>query len=380
MQNRLFKNDGKGNFTLDAAAFPGTVNGVNTGVAISYDFNHDGYPDLFIGGRSAPQKYGVNPSSYLYVNDGKGHFIDKTQSLCPAIANIGMVTGAVWADVAGDKEKELVITGEWMTPRIFSVHKDHFEEIKTNLSNMYGWWRTVAVADLNADGKEDLILGNVGENFYLHPGATTPVKLWITDFDQNGSADRIMTYTINGKDLPVFLKHDMEDQIPSLKKQNLKHSDYARKSIQELFPAGVIKNAQVKEFNYTPSCIAFNKGNGQFSISPLPSMVQLSSVNAIQCMDVNGDGFPDLVLAGNDFDFPPQFGRLDASFGHVLLNDGKGHFTWLQPGESGLEVMGQVRDIKNITGNGRNRLLFLQNDEYPALYEISKPVKLTTKN
>ncbi len=380
MQNRLFKNDGKGNFTLDAAAFPGTINGVNTGVAIAYDFNHDGYPDLFIGGRSAPQKYGFDPASYLYVNDGKGHFTDKTQSLCPAIANIGMVTGAVWADVAGDKEKELVITGEWMTPRIFSVQKDHFEEIKTNLSNMYGWWRTVAVADLNADGKEDLILGNVGENFYLHPNATTPVKLWITDFDQNGSPDRIMTYTINGKDLPVFLKHDMEDQIPSLKKQNLKHSDYARKSIQELFPADVVQHAQVKQFNYTPSCIAFNQGNGQFGITPLPSMVQLSSVNAIQCMDVNGDGFPDLVLAGNDFDFPPQFGRLDASFGHVLLNDGKGHFTWLQPDESGLEVIGQVRDIKTITGNGKNYVLFLQNDDYPALYEISKPAKLTTKN
>ncbi|HSC36936.1 MAG TPA: FG-GAP-like repeat-containing protein, partial [Chitinophagaceae bacterium] len=311
MQNRLFKNDGKGNFTIAPTAFSNS-NGVNTAVALAYDFNHDGYLDLFIGGRSVPLTYGADPASVIYLNDGKGNFTDATASICPAISHIGMVTGAALADLDGDKEKELVLTGEWMSPRIFSVKKDRLEEIKTNLSGMYGWWRTVAVADLDGDGKEDLVLGNIGENFYLHPGPATPVKLWITDFDQNNSPDRIMTYTIGGKDLPVFLKHDMEDQIPSLKKQNLKHHDFAKKSIQELFSPEILKNAQVKQFNYTPSVIAFNEGGGKFRIELLPPMVQLSSVNAVRCTDINGDGAPDLLLGGNDFDFPPQFGRLDA--------------------------------------------------------------------
>jgi len=143
MQLRLYRNDGKGNFDIDPAAFPNT--GMNISVAITDDFNGDGYPDLFIGGRSTPQNYGLPPESYLFVNDGHGHFTDIAPAKNPDIAHIGMVTGAVLADLDGDKEKELVLTGEWMSPRIFSVKKDRLEEIKTNLSNMYGWWRTVAV-------------------------------------------------------------------------------------------------------------------------------------------------------------------------------------------------------------------------------------------
>jgi hypothetical protein len=379
MQNRLFKNDGRGNFTIDAEAFAATANGVNTAVAIAYDFNHDGRPDLFTGGRSIPLTYGADPVSCIYINDGKGHFIDQAAAICPAISHIGMVTSAVMADIDGDKEKELIIAGEWMSPRIFSRKKDRWEEIHSNLSDMYGWWRSVAAADLDGDGREDLVLGNIGENFYLHPGAATPVKLWIADFDQNNASDRVLTYTIGGKDLPVFLKHDMEDQVPSLKKQNLRHHDFAKKSIQELFPAQALKGAQVKQFNYTPSCIAFNQGNGKFRIGLLPPMVQLSSVNAISCTDINGDGITDLVLGGNDFDFPPQFGRLDASFGHVLINDGKGHFTWLYPNESGVELLGQIRDIASVKGNGRDFILFLQNDDYPALFEVKKPFKRNAK-
>ncbi len=251
MQSRLYINDGKGNFTIDVDAFP--QNGMNTGVAIAYDFNHDGYPDLFVGGRNYPREYGVSPSSFLYVNDGKGHFKDIAKTKNPDIANIGMVTGAVWADVAGDSTKELIITGEWMSPRIFSFNGDHFVEIKSNLNNLFGWWQTVTAADINGDGKMDLIFGNIGENFYLRPDSANPVKLWINDFNQNKSLDKILTYTIDGKDMPVFLKHDLQDEIPSIKKQNLKHEDYAKKSIQELFSPEVIKTCTVKQFNYPSS-------------------------------------------------------------------------------------------------------------------------------
>lgn len=379
MQNRLFKNDGKGNFTIDADAFMATTSGVNTAVAIAYDFNHDGRPDLFVGGRSVPLAYGIDPSSCIYINDGKGHFTDKTADICPVIGHIGMVTGAVLADLNGDKEKELVIVGEWMSPRIFSFKKEHGEEIHSDMSGMYGWWRSVAAADLDGDGRDDLVLGNIGLNFYLKPHPDAPVKLWIADFDQNNAADRILTYSIDGKDMPVFLKHDMEDQIPSLKKQNLRHHDYAKKSIQQLFPAEVLKHAQVKQFNWPPSGIAFSQGGGKFRLALLPSMVQLSSVNAITCTDINGDGSPDLVMGGNDFDFPPQFGRLDASFGHVLLNDGKGNFSWLYPNESGVELTGQIRDIAPIKSRNHNFILFLQNDDYPALFEIKKSLKRNAK-
>jgi len=371
MQFRLFKNDGKGNFTIDESAFPSNNNGMNTAVATAYDFNHDGYLDLFVGGRSVPREYGTSPGSYLFVNDGKGHFTDIAKTKNPDIANIGMVTNAVWADVAGDSNKELIITGEWMATRIFSFKTDHFEEIKSNLNNLFGWWQTVAATDVNGDGKPDLILGNVGENFYLHPDSASPVKLWINDFDQNNIPDIVMTRTVDGKDMPVFLKHEMEDQIPLIKKQNLKNDDFAKKTIQGLFSSELLEKSLVKQFNYCSSIIAINKGNGQFEIQKLPQMMQLSSVNALKCIDINGDGYADIIAGGNDFGFLPQFGRQDASFGHILLNNGKGEFKWMNPDQTGLELRGQIRDIAAVKNKDDMYLLFLQNDEYPVLYKVN---------
>jgi enediyne biosynthesis protein E4 len=368
LQLRLFKNDGKGNFTLDAAAFPQT--GMNISVAIANDYNGDGFPDLFIGGRSYPQVYGIDPGSFLFVNDGKGHFTDITDNT-PSIKNIGMVTSAVFADVTGDKRKELIIAGEWMTPRIFTFSNNHFEEVETNMSDMYGWWQTVSAADVNGDGKEDLILGNIGENFYLRPTKDHPVKLWVSDFDENGVVDKILTYTVDGKDKPIFLKHDLEDAMPFLKKKNLKHEDYATKSVEELIPEEALKKAAVKQFNYDASIIAINKGNGNFTIQKLPPIVQLSSVNAAQIVDVNQDGFIDLVLGGNLFNFQPQLEQLDANTGDVLINNGKGNFLWTDASQTGLNLKGQLRDIAEIHSKNKIFLVFLQNDETPLLYQLN---------
>ena len=373
MQLRLYKNDGKGNFTLDPAAFPN--NNSNISVAIPYDFDGDGDLDLFVGGRSVPQNYGINPSSYVFVNDGKGHFTDMAKTKNPDISSIGMVTSAEWADVIGDKKKELIIAGEWMTPRIFSYSGDHFKEVKTNLDSLYGWWQSISVGDFDGDGRQDIVLGNIGENFYLRPDLQDPVKLWINDFNNNGTLDKILTRTVDGQDKPVFLKHEIQDQVPTLKKQNLKHAEYAKKTMPELFPADVLNKCIVKKFNYGSSIIAFNKGNGHFVIQKLPPMVQISSINAIHQIDINHDGYMDLILGGNKFGFPPQFGRLDASYGDILINNHKGGFTRLDYNQSGLEIKGEVKDIIEIPSVKKNYLLFLVNDDYPALYETNERLK-----
>jgi hypothetical protein len=366
--SRLYRNDGKGTFEADGKALPPW--GMNTGCVVAHDVDRDGDLDLFVGGRSVPQQYGAAAQSMLLLNDGTGRFTDATPQWSPGLSAVGMVTGAVWANVQGDSREELVVVGEWMTPRVFGHKGARLEEIKTNLMNYHGWWKTVAAADLDGDGDKDLVLGNLGENFYLRPDKDRPVKLWVKDFDDNGTAEKILTRTVAGKDKPVFLKKELTDQVASLRKQNLKYTDFAGKSAQELFTSRQLENVSVLPFDYPSSCIALNDGKGGFTVQKLPLPVQLSCVNTIMCRDVNSDGRVDLVLGGNQFGFLPQFSRLDASLGQVLINRGAARFDAPGPGETGLELRGEVRDIVPVQTKGGPALLFLQNNGRPVLYRL----------
>ena len=370
LQHRLFKNDGKGNFDIDTKAFP--PNDMNIAVAVADDFDGDGDNDLFVGSRNVTLDYGVTPRSYLFVNDGNGHFTDIAKTGNPEIASAGMVTSASFADINGDNRKELIIVGEWMQPRIFSFNGKKFIELRTNLENFSGMWQSVSVTDLDGDGDNDMVLGNYGENFYLHPDTANPVKIFINDFDKNNVPEKIITRSISGKDMPVFMKRDLQDAIPAIKKQNLKHEDYAKKSITDLFAQDFIKTSTVKQWNYSASCIALNDGKGNFTLVKLPPSVQFSSVNAILCKDINKDGKKDILLGGNMLHFLPQFGRLDASFGQLLLNSGNGNFVVASVKESGIELDGEVRDIADIPGQRKDKIIFLRNNDLPVVFELVK--------
>ncbi len=366
-QNQLFINDGKGNFTLKRGALP--IINDNCGAAVAMDYDGDGHPDLFIGNRSVPQNYGVTPPSYILHNDGKGNFTNVTASVAPELSNLGMVTSAAYADVNGDGKKDLIVTGDWMYPRVFSFNGKKFVELKTGLENLSGWWQSMEVADVDKDGDMDLILGNLGENFYLQPDSSHPVKLWIKDFDNNGTIDKILSRTVGGKDVPVFMKNDLIDQIPTLKRLNLTNQDYATKTIQQLF-GKELEDAQVKKVTYAASCIAYNDGKGHFTIKKLPVYMQLSSVNAITLKDVNNDGYPDMIAGGNFFDLLPQFGRLDASAGNLLINDKKGNFNMVPSMRTGLNVPGETRDIITFKYKKQDCVLFLENNDYPVMYKL----------
>jgi hypothetical protein len=370
LQFRLFVNDSKGNFQAAKFAFP--ANKDNISVVIANDFDGDGDLDLFVGARCVSAVYGVTPQSHIYINDGTGKFSDMPYDKCKGITDAGMVTGAVWVDIDGDSKSELVIVGDWMSPRIFKYSNKGFIEVPSNLSGNSGWWQTVVAADLNGDGKQDLVLGNLGENFYLKPDKANPVKLFLNDFDNNGEQDKIITRTIEGKDKPVFMKSELESQMPMLKKQNLHNVDYAKKSVQELFSKEQMEKALIKQVNYTASCVAFNNGNGKFTIRALPSAVQFSSVKAILPVNINQNSIVDLVIGGNEFGFQPQLGRLDASEGEVLLNDGNGNFSLVKKELSGIDLHGQVRDIVLIKQKNGSAILFLRNNEFPVLYQLKK--------
>jgi enediyne biosynthesis protein E4 len=368
MQDRLYLNDGKGNFKI--VAFPSL--GFNTAFAISNDYDSDGDLDLFVGARSIPQVYGSTPQSSLYQNDGKGVFTNVSPSVGLEVAKCGMLTAAEWVDIDGDAKKELVVTGEWMETCVFRY--DGAKLAKQNIAafaGKKGFWYSMAAADLDGDGDQDLVLGNSGENCYLGARHRFPLKLWVNDFDGNGGVEKILSRTIDNQDIPVFMKRDMVDEIPSLRKKILKHHDYAKMTMQELFEKGQLKKAAVKEANYLKTVIAINDGKGNFTITELPIDAQLSSVYSIFVQDLNRDGKLDLILGGNNMTFQPQFGRMDGSYGEVFLNQGNAKFEHIRSTQSGIHITGQIRDMKALKIKDKSHLFVAVNNEKPRLYRMN---------
>lgn len=368
MQDRIYLNDGTGKFEQLDKALP--INGYNTSVAVPLDFDEDGDMDLFVGSRSIPNQYGVSPRSFLYQNDGTGKFQDIASKVAPELWNAGMITDAQLVDLLGDERQELLVVGEWMSPLIYTIENGSLKLAATNLEPYSGWWYTAETSDIDQDGDLDLILGNRGENFYFSATAEKPAKLWLSDFDFNGTVEKIITRSIDGKDMPVPMKKEITGQIASLKKQNLKHTEYAKKAIQDLFSPQILEQAQVKTATYFKSAVALNNGNGQFEVIALPSEVQFSCVCDIYCTDLNGDQQQDLILAGNDSGFMPQFSKLDASFGHVLFNKGGGQFDLKENKDTGFFVRGDVKQLLEITIDGQAYLLTTINSKHPKLFRI----------
>ena len=366
-KNRLYLNNGKGIFIKSKTNMPTTNN--NVSVIAPNDFDNDGDIDVFIGSRSVPGVYGIDPKHLLLENDGKGNFTNVTDKKAFKINSVGMITDAVWEDIDNDSKKDLILVGDWTAPMIFKNNGRRLVEFRSNLTNFHGFWNAVSCVDLNNDGKKDLILGNKGTNTSYKATNANPMKLFINDFDNNGTIEQITTRSIDGKDLPASLKQELARQIPSIKKKNLNYSDYSKKTFQELFAKEVVDNSIQKTVNIQESVIAINKGNGKFEIKALPKEVQFSCVNSISAMDVNKDGILDLILGGNQYEFKPQFSRLDANYGSVLLGNRKGNFSWLTYSQSGFFINGEVKQVKIIKDkNKKVSIIAVVNDNTPKIF------------
>ncbi|MDI6045164.1 VCBS repeat-containing protein [Flavobacterium yafengii] len=366
-KNRLYLNNGKGVFVKSKTNMPTTNN--NVSVIAPNDFDNDGDIDVFIGSRSVPGVYGIDPKHLLFENDGKGNFTNVTDKKAFKINSVGMITDAVWEDIDNDSKKDLILVGDWTAPMIFKNNGRRLVEFKSNLTNFHGFWNAVSCVDLNNDGKKDLILGNKGTNTNYKATNTNPMKLFINDFDNNGTIEQIATRSIDGKDLPISLKQELAKQIPSIKKKNLSYANYSKKTFQELFAKEVVDNSIQKTVNIQESVIAINKGNGKFEIKTLPKEVQFSCVNTITTMDVNNDGILDLILGGNQYEFKPQFSRLDANYGSVLLGSKNGTFSWMPYNQSGFFIKGEVKQMKIIKDKNKTvSIIAVVNDNTPKIF------------
>ncbi|TDE54787.1 VCBS repeat-containing protein [Flavobacterium sp. GT3P67] len=367
-KNRLYLNNGKGGFVKSKINIPTTNNSVS--VIASNDFDADGDSDVFIGSRSVPGVYGINPKQLLLENDGKGNFTNVTDKKAFKLNEVGMITDAVWEDIDNDGKKDLIVVGDWMAPRIFKNTGRRLADYKSNLTDYKGFWNAISCVDLNNDGKKDLVLGNKGTNTPYKASSTNPMRLFINDFDNNGTIEQIATRSIANKDIPIHLKQELAKQIPSIKKKNLSYADYSKKSFQDLFAQDVVGNSIQKTVTIQESVVAFNKGNGKFDVKVLPKEVQFSGVNTICPLDVNKDGILDLILGGNQYEFKPQFSRLDANYGSVLLGSRKGVFSWLPYNKSGFFIKGEVKHVKTIKNkNNTISIIAVVNDDTPKIFK-----------
>lgn len=368
---RLYLNNGKGTFSKAPNELPSAFQ--NMSVVAPYDFDNDGDIDVFIGSRSVVGVYGIDPEHLFLENQGGGTFTNATEKIAYPTKDAGMVTDAVWADIDGDGKKDLITTSEWGVVNIYRNNGRRLSQFKTNLAETSGWWNTIEVADLDNDGDLDLVLGNEGTNIHYAPEEGAPLKMFINDFDNNGTIEQITTISQNGKDFPLHQKKEITGQLVSLKKQNLKASDYASRSIDQLFSKEILDNSIVKEAAQAQSMIAINNGGGQFELKALPPQVQLSCVCGISCTDINNDGHIDLVMAGNNFEFKPQYSQLDASQGSVLLGDGTLNFEWQQHTTSGLSIREETKHLATLKDkSGQEYIIAAINNEKPRIYRVNK--------
>jgi len=366
---RVYLNDGKGHFTKLNNAFDNLF--VNASCVVPCDFNGDGKIDLFIGGRSVPGDYGQVPKSYLLQNDGSGHFKDVTEKYAKGLSDIGFVTDAIWFDLNKDGEKDLIVSLEWGGIIAFINHHGTFT--KKVLTDKKGSWNFILPVDINNDGNIDLIAGNLGLNTRLKASEKEPVRLYYNDFDDNGQKEQVLTYYLDGREIPFANIADLEKQIPILKKRFLYAADFAKASLDEIFTKEKLKNSEILTENYFQNAILINKGNLNFTVEPLPWQAQLSPYRDAVVVDANGDNLPDILLVGNYYGYNVQMGRNDADFGTILLNKGNGQFTC--ESINGLEIRGQVRHIKKLTIGKKDAYILARNNDSTMVIQFKKQLK-----
>ncbi len=350
-EDRLYINDGKGNFVKASNALPAMLSS-KCAVAVG-DFDNDGYEDLFVGGRGIPGSFPLASKSYLLHNDSKNgaiHFTDITDSVCAALRLPGMVTAACWADINNDHYPELIIAGDWMPLMLFNNNKGNLEDVsaRAGLKNTNGMWASITPADVDGDGKIDFIVGNCGYNNQFKASVKEPMTMYAADFDNDGLIDPIVCYYIDGKSYPMASKDELLDEIPSLKKKYVKYNDYADATIDDIFSKEQVSNAKIYTCDQLASGILFNNGNNNFTFQPLPLQAQFSKVYGAVADDFDNDGQKDILIAGNFFSYKTQLGKNDASLGLLLKGTGNRTFKAIDPAESGCYIDGDVRAMTEI--------------------------------
>jgi len=365
LQDELYLNDGAGNFVFSPGALP-VLNSSSKSCVKPCDFDGDGDIDLFVGGRVIPGQYPLAPESYLLVNDGKGKFT----ALTVPLSKIGMVTDAQWIDLNNDGRKDLVLCGEFMPITVFINTPEGFkDETKDYFGKPFsGFWNKITFADVNGDGKPDLIAGNLGSNSQIHASDKEPAELYFADFDKNGSIDPFFNFYVQGKSYPFVSRDELNEQIYPMRRKFSSYQAYADATINDIFSVDDLAKAGKLTVNETKTTLFINR-DGKFKPADLPIEAQFSAVSQILTADFDHDGLTDILLLGNHSDNRLKLGSFDANYGCLLTGDGKGGFKYVSQPVSGLSVKGDVKSAIEIKINHVNYLLIGLSDAPLQFYK-----------
>ncbi|WP_299440455.1 VCBS repeat-containing protein [uncultured Aquimarina sp.] len=360
-QDRLYLNDGKGNFSASENAIP--KNFQNGTCVTAHDIDGDGDLDLFVGGGAKPLSYPIGEQSQLLINNN-GIFTDASSRL-PNNGNLGMINDALWMDYDNDGNKNLILAGEWMPITILKNNNSKFIEItnKAGFLKTAGWWNTVSAADIDKDGDLDLIAGNRGENSFYKASEDQPATIYVKDFDRNGRIDAFPFYYFSdGKSYPKHVLDEIATQYPDIKKKFKRYHQYSQATLDSMFSKKEMEGALQFSAHTFSSAHFENKGDGTFEVHNLPKSAQFSEVHGILPFDVNKDGNLDLILTGNNYHTDVEMGRSDASIGAVLLGDGIGNFEAISAIESGFSVIGDAREVTTLQKKDQTLILVVCNE------------------
>lgn len=349
--DRLYINDGRGNFKLDPSRLPATL--ASGSCVRASDFDGDGDLDLFVGGKVVPGQYPYPSESYLLVNEG-GKFAMKTDELAPTLATVGIVNDALWTDVNNDGKPDLMLAGEFMPLTIFVNDGTRLKKMEsTGLEDYTGWWNSLSAGDFDNDGDIDFVAGNLGQNNLYRASAEMPLRVYAKDFDGNGSVDAVLSCYLlseegDRKEFPVHFWEELNSQSPKFRRQFKYYKKFGVATLDKILSEEDRKGALVQDAKWTNTSYVENLGAGKFRVNALPMRTQTAPVNGLLSMDVNSDGNLDVVMVGNDYGNEVNTGRYDAFTGTVLLNDGKGNFSEISILQSGFKVPGDAKALTSL--------------------------------
>ena len=359
LQDRLYINNGKGDFSINKKALPTML--VSGKTVVAGDYDNDGDLDLFVGGNVIPGRYPLSPRSYLLKNEN-GRFVDDTSS-SNSLSEAGMISEAIFTDYDNDNDIDLMLVGEWMAPTIYNNQNGSFEKADsiTGLENTEGWWFSITASDFDGDGDQDYVLGNIGKNNKFHPSEKKPLFIYAKDFDDNGSFDVAMSKINHGKLVPVRGKECSSEQNPFLLEKIQTYKEFASFDMNDIYGEENLQDAFKLTAHAFESIYLENNGNGSFMVKHLPNEAQMGPTLSLISDDFNNDGNIDIMGVGAIYDAEVETIRYDSNFGYVLLGNGKGEFNYAKQYDPFIDS--DAKDIEQIIINGKKQFVVVSNNE-----------------